>query len=209
MSASIYFNGGTLRARQNQTSNWIASDFTATAVSDGGAVFDSNGYSVSSAAPLTHDARAGAAAKDGGVTKKGEGTVKLTGALSFNGDIRVEAGTLDLSSATFSMGPSAGLSGSGTLKTPAGGLSVGGAVRLDAARGTLTVVGDVTFGATATIEVDDLESLSQDRFYTLLTASSITGLPALSPDLPRGWKVFSLGNELRLGYASGTTILFR
>ena len=104
MSASIYFNGGTLRARQNQTSNWIASDFTATAVSDGGAVFDSNGYSVSSAAPLTHDARAGAAAKDGGVTKKGEGTVKLTGALSFNGDIRVEAGTLDLSSATFSMG---------------------------------------------------------------------------------------------------------
>ena len=209
MSASIYFNGGTLRARQNQTSNWIASDFTATAVSDGGAVFDSNGYSVSSAAPLTHDARAGAAAKDGGVTKKGEGTVKLTGALSFNGDIRVEAGTLDLSSATFSMGPSAGLSGSGTLKTPAGGLAVGGAVRLDAARGTLTVVGDVTFGATATIEVDDLESLSQDRFYTLLTASSITGLPALSPDLPRGWKVFSLGNELRLGYASGTTILFR
>ena len=70
-------------------------------------------------------------------------------------------------------------------------------------------MGDVTFGATATIEVDDLESLSQDRFYTLLTASSITGLPALSPDLPRGWKVFSLGNELRLGYASGTTILFR
>ena len=208
-TASVYFNGGTLRARQNQASNWIASNFTATSVSDGGAVFDSNGYSVSSAAPLTHDARAGAAAKDGGVTKKGEGTVTLTGALSFNGDVRVEAGTLDLSSATFSMGPSAGLSGSGTLKVPAGGLTVGGAVRLDAARGTLTVVGNVTFGATATVEVEDVESLSQDRSYPLLTASSITGLPALSPDLPRGWNVFCLGNELRLGYASGTTIIFR
>lgn len=208
-TSCIYFNGGTLRARKTWTTDWIGSNFTATSVSDGGAVFDSNGYSVSSAAPLTHDSRAGAAAKDGGVTKKGEGTVTLTGALSFNGDVRVEAGTLDLSSATFSMGPSAGLSGSGTLKAPAGGLAVGGAVRLDAARGTLTVVGDVTFGTTATVEVDNLESLSQDRFYTLLTASSITGLPTLSPDLPRGWNVFCLGNELRLGYASGTTIIFR
>ncbi|MBP5543798.1 MAG: autotransporter-associated beta strand repeat-containing protein [Kiritimatiellae bacterium] len=206
--ARIYFNGGTLKARSDQASNWIASDFTVTAISDGGAVFDSNGHTVSSAASLTHDSRATAALKDGGIVKKGAGTVTLTGALSFNGDIRVEAGTLDLSSATYSMGESAGLSGSGTLMAPAGGLTCGGKVLLDASRGTLTVDGDLTLGGTATVEVENPETLDRSRSYTILSATSLSGTPTVS-GLGNGWNVSNTGTALRLSYSSPTTIIMR
>lgn len=204
----IYFNGGTLKARSDQASNWIAPDFTTTAVSDGGAVFDSNGHTVVSAASLTHDSRSAAAAKDGGIVKKGTGTVKLTGSLSFNGDIRVEAGTLDLSRATYSMGSSAGLSGSGTLMAPAGGLSCGGKVLLDASRGTLTVDGALTLGGTATVEVENPETLDRSRSYTLLSATSLAGTPVVE-GLGNGWNVSNTGTALRLSYSSPTTIIMR
>lgn len=204
----IYFNGGTLKARSDQASNWISPDFTETAVSDGGAIFDSNGHTVYSAAALTHDSRTGAAAKDGGIVKKGAGTVGLTGALSFSGDIRVEAGTLDLSHATYAMGESAGLSGSGTLKAPAGGLSCGGKVLLDASRGTLTVNGNLTLGATATLEVENPETLDRSRSYTILSATSLSGTPAVT-GLDNGWHASNTGTALRLSYSNPTTIIMR
>ncbi len=210
LESYVYFNGGTLKALADQSSEWIDSGFTRVAVSDGGAFFDSNGHSVAASATLVHDPREGAAAKDGGIVKKGAGTVKFTGDLSFNGDIRVEAGTLDLSRATYAMGASAGLSGSGTLMAPSGGLTVGGEVLLDAASpGTLTVDGDLTFGANATIAVGNPESLDRETSYTILTASSITGAPALVGGLRSGWGVSVSGNSLRLAYCSPTMIIMR
>lgn len=204
----VYFNGGTLKAKSDQSSNWIAPDFTTTAVSDGGAVFDSNGHTVASAAPLTHDSRATAALKDGGIVKKGSGTVKLTGSLSFNGDIRVETGTLDLSRATYAMGAAAGLSGSGTLMAPAGGLTCGGRVLLDASRGTLTVDGDLTLGGTATVEVENPETLDRERSYTILTATSLSGTPTAA-NLPEGWRVSKRGSSIKLSYDSATVFLVK
>ena len=210
LESYVYFNGGMLKAYSDQSSEWIDSGFTRVAVSDGGAILDSDGHTVTASAAIAHDPREGAAAKDGGLVKKGAGTVKFTGALTFNGDIRVEAGTLDLSRATYAMGASAGLSGSGTLMAPDGGLTVGGDVTLDAASpGTLTVDGDLTFGPNSTVVVKNAESLDRETAYTVLTATSITGTPALVGGLRNGWNVSVSGNALRLSYCNPTTIIMR
>ena len=106
------------------------------------------------------------------------------------------------------MGASAGLSGSGTLKAPAAGLSCGGKVLLDASRGTLTVDGDLALGATATVEAENPDTLDRNRSYTILSATSIAGTPAVS-GLGDGWHVSNTGTTLRLSFATPTTIILR
>lgn len=178
----IYCDGGTLQAQKDE-GNFIHNIYARTAVGKGGAVFDSNGFSVTTAVPLTHDDREGAPAADGGIVKKGAGTVKLTGALSFTGGLRVEAGTLDLSAATYAATPS--LAGSGTLIPPTGGLTVTGANKVTAGE-TLAVSGNVTFGAGATVAFADPEDVRLDTPYTLLTATSVTGVPKMDMPKKRG-----------------------
>ena len=178
----IYFDGGTLRAKQNE-GNFIHNTYERTSVGKGGAVFDSNGFSVTTAIPLAHDDREGAPAVDGGIVKKGAGTVKLTGELTFTGGLRVEAGTLDLSAAAYSATPSISGSGAGTLKAPTGGLTVTGASKVAASDTGVAVDGSVTFGPEATVTCDDPDSLRLNTHYTLLTATSVTGLPKV--DLPK------------------------
>ena len=178
----IYFDGGTLQAQKDE-GNFIHNIYARTAVGKGGAVFDSNGFSVTTAVPLTHDDRDGALAADGGIVKKGAGTVKLTGALSFTGGLRVEAGTLDLSAATYAATPS--LAGSGTLIPPTGGLTVTGANKVTAGE-TLAVSGNVTFGAGATVAFADPENVRLNTPYTLLTATSVTGVPKMDMPKKRG-----------------------
>ncbi len=89
----IDFNGGTLKG----TRNW--SDFLGKAdtewqyvnayVHEGGAAFDSNGYNIGLHLPLQS-----AGTGDGGLTKKGEGTLTLSKANSYNGPTRVLGGTI-------------------------------------------------------------------------------------------------------------------
>lgn len=204
----IYFDGGTLQAQKNEE-NFVHNIYARTAVGKGGAVFDSNGFSVTTAIPLTHDDRDGAPAVDGGIVKKGAGTVKLTGALSFTGGLRVEAGTLDLSSATYAATPS--LSGLGTLVLSAGGLTVTGANEVRAGE-TLSVDGNVTFAEGSTVAFAAPESIELGRKYALLTATTVTGMPRLDMSAPRGvaYNVVNTGSAIVFSANTpGMIVIFR
>ncbi|MCC6127111.1 MAG: autotransporter-associated beta strand repeat-containing protein [Pirellulales bacterium] len=92
--ATVNFNGGVLKAATGASADFI---YNATGVTyklnvmEGGAKIDSNGNDIGTAIALTH---AGAAAIDGGLTKKGAGRLTLTGPIGYTGPTVIEAGKL-------------------------------------------------------------------------------------------------------------------
>jgi len=99
----LNFNGGTLRAKNTApTQNIIGgygsgstSFLTAINVKSGGAIIDSRSYSVVIPQVLNHDAALGAT-PDGGLTKRGTGSLTLTTNNTYTGVTVVESGTLKL-----------------------------------------------------------------------------------------------------------------
>jgi arabinan endo-1,5-alpha-L-arabinosidase len=95
-SGTFNFNGGVLRGTTSNA-NFLVVD-TAT-VQSGGAIFDTQGYDLTTSQPL---------AGPGGLTKRGTGRLKLSGALSYLGSTRVEAGILEIPGANFTASIGAG-----------------------------------------------------------------------------------------------------
>jgi autotransporter-associated beta strand protein len=109
-TATFNFNGGTLQAQADQTqgNGWFETATTGnfqavtTNVLEGGAIIDTNGFTVNIQSILAHG---GSNAIDGGLTKIGAGTLSLgsgsdpsfTGD-TFTGNVVVNAGTLSLAS---------------------------------------------------------------------------------------------------------------
>lgn len=104
-TAIFNFNGGTLQAQANQTAGngWFETATTGnfqvvtTTVKAGGARIDTNGFNTNINTVLAHDSALGATL-DGGLTKRGAGTLSLGAANTYTGATRIEAGTLALGS---------------------------------------------------------------------------------------------------------------
>ena len=207
-TGTIWFDGGVLKVKDGSHPNDFVQAGVAMKVCDGGAIVHSD-YDVTIPAAFAHDGGAEAPAKDGGIVKKGAGTLTVTSTPTFTGDVRVEAGTLDLSGTSFALGADAAIGGGGMLVPPSGGLTVTGAFTLDPTNApTLTVSGPVTIGAGATVAVTDATLLNSKTSYRLYTATATSGAPELV-GFPRGWMAANDGTSLRVFYASGTTIIFR
>lgn len=203
--ATVIFDGGLFKVYPSTYIDLLNSTMDAK-VREGGAVIDTNGGNKQIAAVMEHDCLA---AKDGGLTKKGNGKLLISATPTFTGDVKVEAGTLDMSGTSFALGADAVIGGGGTLIPPPGGLTVTGAFTLDPTNApALTVSGPVTIGAGATITVADPSLLDKKTSYRFYTATATSGTPELV-GFPRGWMAMNDGVSLRVLYASGTTILFR
>ncbi len=90
------FNGGTLMALANRTD--FLGGLTRANVGTNGAIVDTAGYSVTIGQSLLHDAALGATA-DGGLRKRGDGTLTLTNANTYDGLTVVERGFLRIEDA--------------------------------------------------------------------------------------------------------------
>ena len=94
VNAIFNFNGGTLLAAFNPPSaTWFSGGIQANVLS-GGAIIDSSNYNVTISVPLL------AGNPSGGLTKKGSGTLTLSGVNTFTGPITVNGGSLILNSAS-------------------------------------------------------------------------------------------------------------
>ena len=208
-TGTVVFDGGTFKVYPSDYPDIVTATLTAE-VREGGAIIDTDGSDKRINTVLAHDTRVGAAANDGGLVKKGAGTLTVTKTPTFTGDVRVEAGTLDVSSTSFTLGPNAAISGGGTLVTPPGGVTITGALTLDPTNApTLTVTGGrVTIGAGTTVTVTDASLLNKKTSYKLYNATSTTGVPTLV-GFPNGWGVKNNGTSLRIRYLRGMTIDFK
>ncbi len=144
-SATLNFNGGTLKAKANDT-NFIEGT-VALNVKSGGAVIDTNNCNITIQNALAADT-----GSTGGLTKNGTGTLTLTGANTFTGGIGIAAGTLKIGgSGSLGSGTYAGaISNAGMLhvgtsadQTLSGGISGSGSLAKDGT-GTLTLSGGGT-----------------------------------------------------------------
>jgi len=107
-SSTFNFNGGTLQA--GASSAGFMQGLTTANVRNGGAVIDSNGFSVTIAQALLHSSIGGDAAIDGGLTKVGAGSLILAGANTYTGMTNINSGMLSLSGGSVSIASSAGVS---------------------------------------------------------------------------------------------------
>ncbi len=229
----LAFDGGTLAAAADRTD--FLYGLTAAEVRSGGAILDTDGHNVTVAQSFAHDSRDGAPAKDGGLTKVGDGTSALTGALTFTGDLGANGGTLDVSAATYTLADGAALWGCGTLLPPPAGfivpsgasvkpgdadgtgtLTVDGDLTLNgdliiavaengSSCGTLAVSGDLTFAEDSTLTFSNPEAFAKGTNYTLVTAGAIAGSPVVT-DLPKSWVLKADSHQLRAIYVSGTLV---
>ncbi|MFZ9937153.1 MAG: autotransporter-associated beta strand repeat-containing protein, partial [Luteolibacter sp.] len=198
---NIYFNGGNLdqtsgapitTSTYNPGMQWNA-DFTF--LGSNGANSDlylGNGAVVMSATRTVTIRDAAATLNLGGViagsgcglTKEGPGTLKLGGAGTYTGPTTVNEGTLAMTGATQTTSAIA-VSASGTL-----GLDIASPVT--ASEATVSLDGSVLVTGTPTLVS-----------HTLLTASSISGTPVLSPAVPGYTLVVDGGNTLKLNATGG------
>ena len=88
-TGTLNFNGGVLRGTLSNA-NFLTVD--SATVQAGGAILDTQGYDLTVSQPL---------AGPGGLTKRGTGRLKLSGALAYLGSTKVESGILEIPGANF------------------------------------------------------------------------------------------------------------
>ncbi len=160
-NTTFNFNGGTLQARQTQAA--FLGGLTLAQVRTGGAVIDTNGFNVGISQSLIHEAALGSAL-DGGLTKKGTGTLTLTGTNTYNGNTVVEAGSLVVNgviaaNTTTTIQSGASIWGSGSV----GNLTVnsGATINPGNSPGLLTVNGNYSQAGTLVAEITGLTAVTQ------------------------------------------------
>jgi autotransporter-associated beta strand protein len=152
-NATFNFNGGTLKARADVT-NFIT-QLTAANVQAGGAIIDSGGFAVTIPQPLIHAAALGATL-DGGLTKTGAGTVRLTGANNYSGDTQVDAGVLELPAGGSITNSFVRVKSGGTFLVSGGTYNAGTAIYLNVGQsaGAAPAVMTLTGGTVTTVATD-------------------------------------------------------
>lgn len=157
-SKTVNFNGGTLKFNGTTGGTLMATGANLTAnVRNAGAVIDTNGRNTTISHALTHSVIGGDAARDGGLTKEGTGTLTLSGVNTFNGNTTVNTGTLLL--ADNAQMVFAWIDGSINTLSGNGSLTLNGDFLFDltgAAAGTYgivssTILGSTSFGGSFTV----------------------------------------------------------
>jgi autotransporter-associated beta strand protein len=101
-NAVVNLNGGTLQA--SAASATFFQGLTRANVRNGGAIIDTNGRNITIGQALEHSNIAGDNATDGGLIKRGAGTLILNGANTYNGGTTVNTGTLQFNAGAFPLG---------------------------------------------------------------------------------------------------------
>jgi len=186
-NAVFNFNGGTLLANFSPPAAWFAGGIL-TYVQSGGSIIDSSNNNVTISVPLL------AGSPSGGLTKKGTGTLTLTGTNTFTGGVTNTAGTLFLNSpSTYAGGLSAngGILQMTTASTIQGATSISNNATLSISQiGSATAtLGNLTFNGAAAVPGSTLSiapTLANNPAVPMVNCSTLTLNGTNSISLPVG-----------------------
>ena len=210
-TGTLNLNGSVIQATVNSTT--FLQGLTTANVRNGGAHFDSNGYTITVAQPLVHSTIAGDNSIDGGLTKIGPGTLLLTGANTYTGTTLISQGALEIGN-----GGTTGTLGSGAVVdnaslifnrsdnlTIANGISGGGGITKLGA-GSLTLSGAGSWTGSTTVGAGTLAIPSGNIGVNGSTASfSVDGAAAGAPLATLSGTGAVRANEVAIGAsATGT-----
>ena len=177
-TSTFNFNGGELRVLSGSSSASFMSGLNTAQVRNGGAVINTNGVNSTIGQSLIHSTIGGDNAIDGGLTKKGTGTLTLTGTNTYTGDTTVQSGGLIVNGSiaaatTTTVESGATISGSGAV----GSLTVnaGGSVNPGNSPGTLTVNGNYSQAGTLVAEITGLTAGTQHDQLIVNGGVSLSG----------------------------------
>jgi len=189
-AAAFNFNGGVLKAAASSTTFFQGNAASpaipiVTVVKSGGAIIDTTNFNISVLEPLQHDSALGAT-PDGGLVKKGVGTLTLTAASTYTGNTVVSNGTLvvngSLGLTTVMVATNATLAGTGSLGSNvlvnAGGTITAAGV---GTLGALTVVSNVTLLGNAALDINantltnDVLKAGSIAYGGTLTVTNVAG----------------------------------
>ena len=213
-TGTFNFNGGTLQATASNAS--FMTGLTNGFVKSGGAIIDTNGFSVTIGQALLTDT----VSTGGGLFKNGAGTLTLTGASTYTGPTSVSAGTLaigtggSLASSTLYSANGATFNTSALTTYNLGSVNVG--VALDAATAGFfnAGAGTVSLGGGLTMSFSTA-SLTAGTSYNLFDYGAHTGNfgsvslgGSFAGSLTRAGEIWS-GNSGSFGFAfdQGTGVL--
>ncbi|MCA9241387.1 MAG: autotransporter-associated beta strand repeat-containing protein, partial [Planctomycetales bacterium] len=192
-AATLNFNGGALRAGSNNAT-FMQGGINAN-VKSGGAVIDTQAFSITLARPLLHDPLLGVA-PDGGLTKQGAGALTLTGNNTYTGGTVVDGGTL------LANNPSGSATGSGGVIVN-DGATFGGAGS-SAGLTTVNSGGTLAPGASAgRLTVDAVQFIPGATFLAEVTSAG--AVPGVDYDQLFVNGAATLGGNLVVDLAGGTT----
>jgi fibronectin-binding autotransporter adhesin len=128
-TSTFNFNGGTLKPTASNTT--FMQGLTRANVRDGGAIIDTNSKNITINQALVHSNISGDSATDGGVTKRGAGTLTLSGSNTYSGATTVQDGGTLIIGGSGNIAPSTGAdlklgvqnNGSGTFQYDSNGTS--------------------------------------------------------------------------------------
>lgn len=178
----VVFNGGTYIPYGAAAANRTMQDLSKAYVSTNGAVISTAnipaGETYTIAQPLLTDPALGGDA-DGGLTKKGAGTLALTGVNTFTGPTIIEKGTLSITNAA-ALSASIEVADGAALDANGGTLSVGTIAASGAVvNGSLTVTNAIALAGEGSI-------LSVDGDLTLANGAAID-FAVFGENVPTGW----------------------
>jgi autotransporter-associated beta strand protein len=180
-TATFNFNGGTLKASASSATFFQGNTGTpvvpiTTIVKSGGAIIDTDTNVISILEPLQHDSSLGST-PDGGLTKRGIGTLTLTATNTYSGITLVNGGTLlvngSLATSAVTVATNATLGGNGTINSNVA-VNPGGTISPGTSIGVLTVTNNVNLQGRTFMEISKTSN-TNDRLRSILGSITYGG----------------------------------